>query len=451
MINKIKIISFLVITYGLMIILIIQPKLENSELENRQLSKLPVMSLENIYSGAFMTDFDDYIDDHFAFRNRFVKLSKKLRSYHGFFPESEPKIIKPKKSAEISDSTLSLDSINIDALEEEKSHGLLILNGAAYQIFGGNNFSGSGYAALINEYRKIIPKQVRVIDIVIPTSSSFVKDSSYSYLRSREYGSINFIGSNLLPSIKYISAAEKMLENQNEYLFFRTDHHWNGLGVYCAYKAFSDDLGFASFSLEQLQSHKIPNFIGSLYSKTMDETLAENKDTLEYFKTPVGYECFMGVNGSSKDWKKSRLLYTNARGGNAYGVFLGGDRPILKVVSENKNGRRAVLVKNSYGNPFATMVYHHYEELYIVDLRYYKEGLLNLVKDKIIHDVIILNGVFSANSNGTRSLMRGLIKGEVDFSDFELNNCDSLNRTDTLLQNIFSDSLEMEQKLDTLK
>ena len=121
----------------------------------------------------------------------------------------------------------------------------------------------------------------------------------------------------------------------------------------------------------------------------------------------------------------------------------------MKVVSNNKNGRRAVLVKNSFGNPFATLIYHHYEELYIVDLRYFKKGLLNLIKDKLINDVIILNGVFSANSIGTQRLMGGLISDKTDFSDFNLIINDSVMASDSLSVNSPLDSLFLEQKLDT--
>jgi len=449
MINKIKVISFLLMIYGLMFIFILTPKEDKSELENRKLKSFPSISWESIFSGKYMQNIDKYVDDHFSFRNYFLKISKKIRGFHGISLKSVPKIIKPTKRTDSRISVIPLDSIDVDALEEEKSHGLLIFEGAAYQIFGGNNSSASSYVSLINDFRAAIPNQVRIIDIVIPSSTPFIKSPDYSHLRRREYGNIEYIGSKLNPSVKYIQAAENMLDHEDEYLFFRTDHHWNGLGVFYAYEQFSKELGLPYFQLNELTSFKIPKFTGSLYSKTMEESLLENPDILEYYKVPVGQQCFLGVRGSMDDWRPSALLHGYANGVNSYGVFLGGDKAIMKVVSNNKNGRRAVLVKNSFGNPFATLIYHHYEELYIVDLRYFKKGLLNLIKDKLINDVIILNGVFSANSIGTQRLMGGLISDKTDFSDFNLIINDSIMASDSLSVNSPLDSLFLEQKLDT--
>ena len=71
MINKIKVISFLLMIYGLMFIFILTPKEDKSELENRKLKSFPSISWESIFSGKYMQNIDKYVDDHFSFRNYF--------------------------------------------------------------------------------------------------------------------------------------------------------------------------------------------------------------------------------------------------------------------------------------------------------------------------------------------------------------------------------------------
>ena len=45
--------------------LLLLPKLEYSEQENRYLEPFPEITLESVISGSFMRDFETYLSDHF--------------------------------------------------------------------------------------------------------------------------------------------------------------------------------------------------------------------------------------------------------------------------------------------------------------------------------------------------------------------------------------------------
>ena len=45
-----------------------------SEQENRYLSKLPSFSFDKLVSGKYQEEMDNYINDHFIFRNTWIKI-----------------------------------------------------------------------------------------------------------------------------------------------------------------------------------------------------------------------------------------------------------------------------------------------------------------------------------------------------------------------------------------
>ncbi len=56
------------------------------------------------------------------------------------------------------------------------------------------------------------------------------------------------------------------------------------------------------------------------------------------------------------------------------------------------------MVKESYGNAFAPFLIPHYSEVYVVDLRYFNNNLINFVNENEINDVVFINNVFAANT-----------------------------------------------------
>ena len=72
-------------------------------------------------------------------------------------------------------------------------------------------------------------------------------------------------------------------------------------------------------------------------------------------------------------------------------MFLGGDHPLMIATTSVRNGKSVMLVKNSYGNPFAIFLLAHYERVVVVDYRYQKRALAKLVKEHEIDDLVFLN------------------------------------------------------------
>ena len=54
------------------------------------------------------------------------------------------------------------------------------------------------------------------------------------------------------------------------------------------------------------------------------------------------------------------------------------------------------MVKESFGNAFAPFLINHYEEVYIVDQRYFQLNLVEFIKENGIGELIFANNSFAA-------------------------------------------------------
>ena len=137
----------------------------------------------------------------------------------------------------------------------------------------------------------------------------------------------------------------EILWHKSEYIYFGTDHHWTGLGAYYAYVAFCKAAAINPISLDAMTYKVKKKYLGSLYYLTRDSRLKENPDSVEYWMVPGNHKTLRYGSITSKG-TPATLYAEYASGGNAYGVFLGGDNPLMKIDNEIKNGRKCVIVKN---------------------------------------------------------------------------------------------------------
>ena len=78
-----------------------------------------------------------------------------------------------------------------------------------------------------------------------------------------------------------------MAAHTDEYLYFRSDHHWTTLGAYYAYRTFAKVAGFTPVDKNTLQTGKLSPFLGLFYKDTKSTALSNDPDYVEYFIPPV--------------------------------------------------------------------------------------------------------------------------------------------------------------------
>jgi hypothetical protein len=415
---KINSIVFFSIIFCGGILFLVLPKEKISESEKRKLTQLPVLNFTNIFSGKFESEFDNYYNDNFIFRNHFISIANYIKENFGI-KDNEIRIYsnvsvhkknlkKPalaskdavKDSNELKSLTITDETNDIDAESDnyENIKSVIVYKNRAIQIFGGSKIMMSKFASMVRKYKTEINGIKNIYCMAIPVGSDFYLPAKFS--KTNEQSSIRYLYQSMDTSIRCVNVYDELASHKSEYIQFNTDHHWTGRGAYYAYKAFCKSAGFTCLPIEKLQKKVIRNFLGTLYYYTLSESLKENIDSVEYFKIPNLTKAYYFNEGISNA-KQTKLYAEYARGGNSYGVFLGADFPLMKIVSDVKNGRKILQIKDSYGNAFAPFLPAHFEEVYIVDYRYFNGNIKELIKKYGITDIIFSHNIYVINSSFT--------------------------------------------------
>ncbi len=175
-----------------------------------------------------------------------------------------------------------------------------------------------------------------------------------------------------------------------EYVYFRTDHHWTGLGAYYASRYFMDLVGKEYLPLSAYREVALPGFLGSLHRHTQSEELAANPDTVYAYASPTVE--YMTVGNKDGEYKEIKIIRESVNSSNKYLAFCGGDYPYSEIHNETVTDGSAVLViKDSYGNSFMPMLADSYEYVYGIDYRSWKGDLSAFVEEHGIDTVVIIN------------------------------------------------------------
>lgn len=87
-----------------------------------------------------------------------------------------------------------------------------------------------------------------------------------------------------------------------------------------------------------------------------------------------------------------------AESAGSYSVFLGGDYPLTKIVTQAPGTRKLAVVKESFGNAIVPFLVNHYAEIYVVDQRYFELNLPAFLKENGVNEILFINNIFAANT-----------------------------------------------------
>lgn len=436
--NKISsaVISGVIVVTAVM--LAVLPRPEISELEKRELAPMPEFSFEALFSGEYFSGIAEHYSDTVPFREQLVVLNSRMKKAMGIsaptfygavdivaddegnsLEEDTPVVIEPQQT-ETAPQQTDIPQNNAVAAETavsetttsgttgiaDFSNNGIVVDGvkmygedAGVMLFGGNKKQGTRYANIINEYKAALG-DVNVYNMVVPTSVEFYLPKKYSKYSSSEKDSIDYIYSCLSPDVIPIDAYSRIAEHTDEYIYLRTDHHWAPLGAYYAYTAFCDALGMEYHPITDYTEKTKEGFVGSLYGYTNDITLANAPEQFHYFLPPdVTYTTRTYYYDTLAPQGIGALFHEYVEGANCYGMFLGADAIHTKVTTSVQNGRKIVVFKESYGNAFVPFLVNNFEEIYVIDIRYFGTNAVEYIKRIGATDVLFINNCFAANTS----------------------------------------------------
>jgi hypothetical protein len=408
--KKVNVLLFFSLVLGFPLLLLFLPKEKSSKDEKRKLAEFPVFTSESYLNGTWTKRIDDYIDDHFPNREQFIQTTPLFHAAKGFqLKNAETVVVVPKKKKSSTDKkeenrdTLAL----LDEFEENFSGSMLIINGCVYPLGGGSPKMSKYFAKMVSEYAANFPN-LRVFSAVAPLSSAFIPLAKYKHFNVQNKKTLTAIKENLSNGAIFSDVFEELNNHAATKLYFGTDHHWKPFGAYYAYVAFCKSAGLVPVPLKQMIKKVKYNFLGTMYQYTRDPSVLAHPDTMEYWEPKVETEAYnLGAYGTSKG-SKAKVFYNTSSGGNTYSTFLGGDHPLMRIKTSVKNGKKAAVIKNSMGNAFTVYLISHYEEIWVVDLRYSKQNLTRIIQENNINDLVFAVGMYAAMSHGTIGMMRRL-------------------------------------------
>ncbi len=446
---------------GLGIVFVLTPKESVSEGEKRKLAQFPEFSWSAIGQGSFMQRIDDFVADNFVFRYTLSDAAGQIKQWRGWAqddiqvfsdksahpagagaPKPPTRAAVAESSAQSSNNGTGFNA-GSNAGDEKPSAGdlqgqnartvpaqgeavvpmavsaiaddapyqniesVIIYKNRAVQMFGGTPQMAAPFTALMARYQQELP-QTTLYFMPIPIGADYYLPAKVNKGVMREKMVIDQAVNALPPQVRPVNAYAKLAQHSNEYVYFNTDHHWTGLGAYYAYTAFAEAAQFAPLPLSALTKKEIPNFLGTLYYRTLSPALKSKGDTVAYYKVPVQTSVKYFSSGS-RQGQSTQLYAEYARGASAYGVFLGGDYPMMKITSDVKNGRKIAMIKDSYGNAFAPYLASHYEEVYVLDYRYFNGNIKTLIQQEGIQELLFAHNSYVFLSGYTVQRERGFL------------------------------------------
>jgi len=388
-----------------------------SDMENRKLAAFPDYSDSALMSGDYFRDIDLYYADNFPLRDRWISISNAFRQNFGF-ESSDIKIYEPVNGTEANEGkpdtakekTVDSGPLPDDGVVGEVKKRVFVFKNRAFEMFGGGPGMGKSYANTINAYNRLGIKGLQVYNLIIPVALEFEITEKYKHLQKPNRPAIENIYNALDSNVKKVWAIDEIRKHREEYIYFNTDHHWTSLGAYYAYRAFCETAGLTPVSLDTIPSKTKNAFLGSLYRLTRDQKLKENPDSVRYYLFPDSVRFYIGSSNSLTYWAKSKMYAEGVSGANSYSVFLQGDLPIVKMETQHKNGRKIVIVKESYGNAFAPFLVNNYEKVIVVDQRYYTGDFVGMLKAEGINELLFINNIFAAHTPFHIDKIKGLKK-----------------------------------------
>lgn len=302
--------------------------------------------------------------------------------------------------------------------EYEVENGVIVVNQdghyRAMELFGGS--SGDTYVETLNSLRSKLDSSIRIYSVIAPLSCEFYLPANYEdYSVSQKDSIAEDINSRLDSGITPVDVVSALGQHTSEAIYCRTDHHWMPLGAYYAAKELASAAGVDFADLSTYEPVTIPGFVGTMYAFTDgDIRIKEDPEDFTYYKSSNYPNVKTDFYDTSFNYDYTGSYYKEVGDpqSNAYLTFFGGDEQIVKVRTDVKNGRKLLIVKDSYGNAVPGFLMNSFEEIYIVDMRYFNPNLVDFINQLGITDVAMTMCVFSAYGENSKSLRDSLTQNE---------------------------------------
>lgn len=339
------VIFFAILLYAVSIADWFSPQYKTSELENRDLAVWPHFTLKSLINNEYTPKIEEFTEDHFIQRNKWISLKSISESILG---KGENNGIVYGKDGYLFTKVISADDTQ------------RVKNATAIAKFVQSN------------------PDFNIKVMIAPTCPSVMTDKVKPGSPVNDAQAVIDQVRQCVPSENITDVLGTLQTHRDEYIYYRTDHHWTTLGAYYAYAEYMSSIGRTPQSLDSFEFVEVENFLGTHYSKSKNFNV--QPDVLSYIKNDSQID-ILGELGSIYDYEKLEVR-------DKYAMFLRGNNSISSIKGSGEG--KILVIKDSYANCFIPFMTNDFEQIDILDMRFYSQSVKNLMETNMYDEVLIL-------------------------------------------------------------
>lgn len=405
-----------------------------SETEKRELTRFPEFSTESLMDGTYFSGIETWFADTFPFRETLISWNNTMWSHSGIQTDSIHGEV--KQGDEIPDVNTAKVSENLPAgtteSESEDPNAAQIsetlsesatekpekkdpkdgealgavwrAGNSAYEYYNFGREQSDNYTAMLNAVGGKLAGKAALYSIIVPNSMGVMLSDEYKESKglttSDQKAAIDYMCASLNGNVKAVKIFDTLKAHNDEYIYFRTDHHWTADGAYYAYEQFAAAKGIKPTPLSNFTKNSYEGFLGTFYADTgQSSALGKTPDTVvTYTPEATNSMKFTAADGETYDWNIVMDI-SDYDSSTKYNAFIGGDNPYSVIENPTlKDGSSCAVVKESYGNAFVPFLVDNYQTVHIIDYRYYNGNLIDFVEENGVQDVIFINNIMATST-----------------------------------------------------
>lgn len=340
---------------GMLVVSTVLPDKTFSELENRELSKVPKLSLDAVTEGKFMSEAEEYTSDHIVGRDLWVsvkswceRLTGKQENNGVYFGQQDTLINR-------------VETPDMAQLEQNMEYVDRLVSNLDIPVHFG-----------------LIPSSAEIWRDRLPEGAPTADEKA---IIDRLYG---------LTRAKTLDLYGTLSAHAGEDIYYRTDHHWTSLGAYYGYTALVDALGMEPVALESLTPTTVSeDFNGTIFSSSGVRWV--EPDSIQTYIPDEGLKVTFYPEGAPVEGS----LYVEEKLAvkDKYSYFLGGVQPLCTIQTQNADAPKLLLIRDSYSDSLAPFLTRNFSEIHLWDLRFNLNSIQQYVQEHEIDQVVVLYSI----------------------------------------------------------
>lgn len=401
--------------------------------ENRTLAGFPEITADSLFSGQFGQDFETYLLDHFPNRNAVISATNQLQSKLSLASHEEYLLIaegpqdlldtgveqgdlddllsdfgtqptEPVETEPVETEPVETEPVVTEPTEPKEDPPIQQKPAASLEDFpstvgvymdiGNGEQTISTYSrnnvaavtAVLNKYARLLPENGKLMFTVVPQSSRanrFVTANTRNSFFSTWDEVVNGLGDNNVYAFDTAEILAPAMQ-AGEYVYFRTDMHWNPYGSYLVYAEMARQAGKEPCSYTDSFDLTVEApFRGTYYRDNPGAYGGVEPDTLDLLMPKFSLE-WRRVTGKDA-YKLIDFLNFDARKNDRYTVYLGGPAgPWTYTESDNGQTENCLLITDSFGLGYLPFLTPNYKQVHYYDTRYYDKGVVGYTVAEMI-------------------------------------------------------------------